>query len=81
MDAVVHEELLERHDLFEEAVDLLVGGEPHHALDAGAVVPGPIEERDLAVGRELLDVALEVPLPALDVGRCLQRDVAREPRD
>ena len=45
VDAVVDEELLERHDLAEEASDLLGGGELHHPLDAGPVVPGPVEER------------------------------------
>ena len=65
MDAVVHEEPLEGHDLFEESRHLGVGGEPHDALDAGPVVPGPIEERDLTARGELFDVPLEVPLSAL----------------
>ena len=80
MDAVVDEELLERHDLFEEPGHLLVGREVHDAFDAGAVVPGPVEERDLAARRELLDVALEVPLAALPLAGSGQGHVAGEAR-
>ena len=42
--------------------------EPHHLLDAGAVVPAAVEEHDLARRRELRDVALEVPLGRLPLG-------------
>ena len=80
MDAVVDEELLERHDLLEESRHLGVGREPHDALDAGPVVPGPIEERDLAARRELLDVALEVPLSALCLVGDGKGDMAGEAR-
>src|SRR4029077_8764391 len=45
----------------------------HDVLDAGAVVPGPVEQHDLPGGGELLDVPLEVPLPALALGRHRQR--------
>ncbi len=47
--------------------------EAHHPLDAGPVVPGAVEQHDLAGGRQLVDVALEVPLAALAVARCRQR--------
>ena len=43
---------------------LLGGAEAHHLLDAGTVVPGPVEQHDLAIGRQVLHVALEVPLAA-----------------
>ncbi len=46
-------------------------------LDAGAVVPGAVEEHDLAAGRQVLHVALEVPLALLDRSRLLERDDAR----
>ena len=46
----------------------------------GAVVPGPVEQHDLARGRQMVDVALEVPLGALALGGLLQRDDARPAR-
>jgi hypothetical protein len=51
--------------------------EAHHALDAGAVVPGAVEHHDLAGRRQVLHVALEVPLAALDLAGLLERDDAR----
>ena len=53
---------------------------PHHPLDAGAVVPGPVEQGDLAGRRQLLDVPLEVPLGPLALRRRRQRDDAGHPR-
>ena len=47
--------------------------EAHHALHARAVVPGAVEEHDLARRREVLDVALEVPRRRLARRRLLQR--------
>ena len=38
----------------QEAFVLLLGAEPHHVLDAGAVVPAAIEDHDLARRREVL---------------------------
>ena len=52
-----------------ELLVLLLGAEPHDALDAGAVVPGAVEQDDLAGGGQVGDVALEVPLRALALGR------------
>ena len=78
MDAVVHEKLLEGHHLLEESRHLGVGREAHDALDAGPVVPGSIEERDLASRRELFDVALEVPLSALGLVGNGKRDMTGE---
>ena len=53
---------------------LLLGAVVHHPLDVGAVVPGPVEHHHLARGGQVLDVALEVPLRALPLGRLGQRD-------
>ena len=55
---------------------LRVGAESHDTFDAGAVVPGAVEEHDLAAGREVLDVALEVPAGGLALGWLLQGDGA-----
>ena len=56
-DAVVDEHLLEDRRLHQEALVLLLGAEPHHPLDAGAVVPGAVEHHDLTAGGQVLDVA------------------------
>ena len=43
----------------EELLDLFRRGEAHHPLDAGAVVPGAVEQHDFAGGRQVRHVALE----------------------
>ena len=80
VDAAVHEVALELRRLAHEFVVLLVAAEAHHALDAGAVVPGAVEQHDLAARRQVPDVALEIPLAAFLVGRLLQRHDARAAR-
>ena len=57
-----------------------VGAEPHHVLDAGAVVPAPVEDHDLAAGREVLHVALHVHLALLAVRRRRQRHQPEDAR-
>src|SRR6516164_5323246 len=63
----------------EEFLDLLIGGEAHHALDAGAVVPGAVEQHDLAASRQMRDIALEVPLRALALVGCGKGGDAADP--
>jgi hypothetical protein len=58
---------------------LLVGAEAHDALDAGPVVPGAVEQTISPNVGQVLDVALEVPLP-LGRRRLGQRDHPRRPR-
>ena len=64
----------------QEVPVLRVRAEAHHPLDAGAVVPGAVEDHDLTRRRQVGDVALEVPLGALPLGRRRQRDHAGVPR-
>ena len=52
---------------------LILGAEAHDALDAGAVVPAAVEQDDFAARRQVLDVALEIPLAALHLARFLER--------
>ena len=59
---------------------LLLGAEAHHALDAGAVVPAAVEDHDLAGRRQVRDVALDVHLRLLALGRRRQRDDAEHAR-
>jgi hypothetical protein len=75
-----HQMALEFGSLAHELVVLGIAAEAHHALDAGAVVPAAVEQHDLALGGQVLDVALEVPLAALDLARLFQRHDARAAR-
>ena len=59
---------------------LLRRAEAHDVLDAGPVVPAAVEDHDLAAGREALDVALDVHLGLLAIGRRRQRDDAEHTR-
>jgi hypothetical protein len=79
-DAVVDQHLLEQRDLAYELLVLIGCAEAHDPLDARPVVPGSVEQHDLARGRQVVDVALEVPLGAFAVCRLLQRDDARTAR-
>ena len=64
VDAVAHQHALELRRLAQEVGELVLAAEAHHALDAGAIVPGAVEQHDLAGRRQLRGVALEVPLAA-----------------
>ena len=61
---VVDEHLLEDRTLPQEQGVLLRSAETHDPFHAGPVVPGAVEQHDLALGRQVFDIALEVPLPA-----------------
>ena len=54
--------------------------EAHDALDAGAVVPTAVEDHDLARRRQVGDVALDVHLGLLALGRGRQGDDAEDAR-
>src|SRR3954451_18768875 len=68
-DPVVDHGLLDRGDLLDEALALLRGAVPHARLDARTVVPTAVEDGDLTGGGELGDVALDVHLRLLALGR------------
>ncbi len=80
LDTRLDHRLLDAGDLVEESLGLLRRAEPHHGLDTGAVVPAAIEDHDLAGGREVLDVALDVHLRLLALGRSRKRDHAERAR-
>ena len=50
--------------------------EIHHALNTRAVVPGPVEHNDLTRSRQVLDIALEIPLALFFFAWFLQCDDA-----
>ncbi len=66
----------ERKKLF----DVGIGAESHYALDAGPIIPAAIEQHDFTAGREVRDIALEIPLGALTLVRRRQRGDATDPR-
>jgi hypothetical protein len=57
-----------------KAHDFFFGAEAHYPLDAGAVVPATVEDHDLAGRREVRQVALDIHLGLLAVGRLRKRD-------
>jgi hypothetical protein len=59
---------------------LLRRAETHHPLDPGAVVPAAIEDHDFAGRREMAEVALDVHLALLTLGRRGERDDAKHAR-
>ena len=73
-DPAVDHRLLDGRHLLQEPVRLLGRAEAHHPLDAGAVVPAAVEDHDLAGRREVADVALDVHLGPLALGRGGQGD-------
>jgi hypothetical protein len=68
-DPVLNEQPLEDRTLLEKAAIIAGCAEPHHVLDACAVVPAPIKKHDLACRWQVRDVALKVPLTALALSR------------
>src|SRR5439155_26386355 len=64
----------------EELGVFLVRAEAHDSLDAGPVVPAPVEQDHLARRGQVRDVALEVPLRLLALGGRAQRHYPRETR-
>src|SRR6476659_8601058 len=59
---------------------MLLRTESHHLLDTRPVVPGPVEQDDLTPRRQLRDIALVVPLPALPLGGCRLINYPRDAR-
>ena len=48
--------------------------EAHDALNAGAIIPTSVEENDLTGRGQFGNIPLEVPLPALPLGRSGEGD-------
>ena len=59
---------------------LAFGTKAHNALHTGAVVPRAVKEDDLATGREVFNISLEVPGGGLTRRRLLQSDSASATR-
>jgi hypothetical protein len=67
--AGVNDGLLDERDVLQEVLHLLRRGKAHDPFHAGPVVPAAVEEHDLAGGRQMGHVALEVHLRLLALGR------------
>src|SRR5579883_1563264 len=76
-DAGADEHLLEGGHGLEEFARLGLGAEAHHRLDAGAVVPTPVEQHHLAAGGKMRDIALKIPGMPVAVGGRPERHDAR----
>ena len=74
MDARVDHRLLDGGHLFQETLGLFGRAEAHDPLDTGPVVPAAVEDDDLTGSREVGEVALDVHLRALPIGRRRQGD-------
>src|SRR5690606_31481752 len=68
-DAVIHQHPLEYRRGMEERGNFALRGETHDSLYPGAIVPAPVEKHDFTGGRQVMDIALEIPLPAFFLDR------------
>jgi hypothetical protein len=76
-DSRLDQHTLEGRRLEQELPALRACAKPHDRFDAAAVVPGAVEEHDLAACRQMFGITLEVPLAALAFGRLRQGNDAR----
>ena len=79
MDTFIHQHFLKLRQLPEKAVALFRGAETEHLFHHAAVIPGPVKQGDFATGRQMLDIALEIPLRCLAVRGFGQRNHPRHP--
>ena len=79
-DAAVDDHPLKRGTLAEEFEIFRGSAEFHDSLDAGAVVPGAVKEDHFALGWEVFDISLKIPLAHFAFGGFLQSDYMSGPR-
>ena len=79
-DSRFDDRLLHLRRDFEKALHLVHRAEFHHPLDAGAIVPAAIKDDDLAAGRKMPHVSLDIHLRLFPLGRRGQRDDAEDAR-
>ena len=61
-DARTNQHPLEFGHILEELFYLVLRGKTHDPLDAGAVIPGPVEQHYFSASRQMRHIALEIPL-------------------
>ena len=79
-DALADQEGLEGGAVPEKLPVLFSSAETHHVLDAGAVIPAPVEDDDFTSGGQLFNVALSMELGPLPFGRRGEGDHAKDAR-
>jgi hypothetical protein len=67
-------------DGLKKFLDLLFGTKAHDPLDASTVVPAPVKQNDFAGCRQMLDIALKIPLRFFALGGCRERNDAARAR-
>lgn len=65
---------------FQEKFVLVLRAKAHHVLDAGAIIPAAIENNDFTRRGKMRHVTLQINLSLFTVGRCWQRDNAKDAR-
>src|SRR6516225_4093602 len=77
-DARTNQHFFEEGARSQELLIFLLRAEAHDALNAGAVVPAPVEQDDLTGRGQFRHISLEIPLPALPLGRSGEGDDAAD---
>src|SRR5215469_9773801 len=80
MDLRTRQHLFEQWALVHKFQILLERTESHHPLDAGAVVPGTVEQTNLPGGGEMSGKALQIPLGLFALGGLGERNHAGRSR-
>src|SRR6516164_4116215 len=75
-DARANQHFFEEGARSQELLIFLLCAKAHDALNAGAVVPAPVEQNDLTGRGQFRHISLEIPLPALPLGRSGEGDDA-----
>src|SRR6516165_5949570 len=76
LNARADEHVFEGKDLTKKAFVFLVGAKPHDVLDAGPVVPTPVEHDHFLRRWKMRHVSLEVPGRAIMIRRLAESDNA-----
>ena len=61
-DAGVDDIIFPGRTYLEESIVLFVRAKPHHAFNAGTVIPTPVKKNDFAACREMLEISLKINL-------------------
>ena len=79
-DALADQKALEAGTVPEKFSVLFRSTEAHHVLNAGAVIPAPVEDDDFTSGGQLFNVALSMELRFLPLARRGEGDHAKDAR-
>src|SRR6516165_4711341 len=77
-DARTNQHFFEEGARSQELLIFLLSAEAHDALNACSVVPAPVEQKDLTGRGQFRHISLEIPLPALPLGRSGEGDDAAD---